>query len=254
MEQVDERQLAQLFQTAADDGPPASFGHSDVVAASHRETRRRRTRIAGGSALVVAVLLGGVAVGNNLLGGPRNAETTSAGGMADSTPQSAEVERGEQVPAEQLPGQLSSPDSQTQGADKAGKIIPWPGLAADGARAGCGPADRELADALAAQLPAAGQSAPMAVPDACPPEARAVAVPVSEDGADGWIYLVLAPVRGDGPADQPVERAADGALGFQRLTPSGRVLVVLSVPAVDNGQPPFAADTMILAEEIGSKF
>ena len=253
MEQVDERQLAQLFQTAAGDGPPASFGHSDVVAASHRETRRRRTRIAGGSALVVAVLLGGVAVGNNLLGGPRNAETTSAGGLADSTHQSAEAERAEPAPDEQQPGTLSSPDSQSQGTDKSGEVIPWPGLAEDDARAGCGPADRELADALAAQLPAAAQNAPIAVPDACPPGARAVAVPVSEDGADGWIYLVLAPVRGDGPADQPVERA-DGALGFQRLTPSGRVLVVLSVPAVDNGQPPFAADTMILAEEIGSKF
>lgn len=264
MEQVDERQLAELFQAAADGGPPARFGHTDVVTAARRATVRRRAGIAGGATLGVAALLGAVLIGNSLLGGPEGGDLTAAGSVAESSADLAESapppigsdQRGRdeaQPKPPQQPGELNAPADPPPGTGESGKVVPWPGLGDDGARAGCGQADRELAEALAAQLPAADEARAVAVPDRCPPQARAVAVPVEDGDAAGWIYLVLAPVRGDGPADRPLERA-DGALGYQRLARSGEVLVVLSVPQVDGGRAPFASDTLRLAEELGSRY
>jgi hypothetical protein len=270
MEQVDERQLAELFRAAADGGPPARFGHGDVVTASRRATMRRRAGIAGATTLGVAVLLGAVLTGNALFGGPRGSDMSAASpeqplsesdrqGRADAQPQQqpgelgvpASPSGGPGVPASPSPG-LSVP-APSQGTGKSGKVVPWPGLGDGDARAGCGPADRELAEALAARLPAVDPALAVAVPDSCPPQARAVAVPVADADAAGWIYLVLAPVRGDGPPDRPLKRA-DGAVGYQWLAPSGRVLVVLSVPRVDGGRPPFASDIPRIAEELGSRY
>jgi hypothetical protein len=264
---VDERQLAELFQAAADGGPPARFGHTDVVMASRRATRRR-AGIVGAATLVVAVLLGGVLIGNALFGGQRGAEMQAAGSASEPSAQ-PQIESDQQgraaEPSQERPGGPGAPAAPSQGpggldvpapsqaTGESGKVVPWPGLRDGDARAACGPPDRELAEALAAQLPAAGQAPAEAVPDGCPPQARAVAVPVVDGAAAGWIYLVLAPVLGDGPPDAPLKRA-DGAVGYQRLVQSGSVLVVLSVPRFDGGQAPFAADTPRLAEALGSRY
>jgi hypothetical protein len=257
MEQVDERQLVELFQAAADGGPPARFDHSDVVTASRRATVRRRAGIAGGATLGVAALLGAVLVGNALLGGPEGGELAASGSVAESSAESVppqiNSDRDGRAEAPPQASELNIPGAPSQGTGESGKVVPWPGLGDHDARAGCGPADRVLAQALAARLPAAETARAVAVPDRCPPDARAVAVPVEDGDSAGWIYLVLAPVRGDGPADRPLERA-DGALGYQWLARSGRVLVVLSVPQADGGRPPFALDTPRLAEELGSRF
>jgi hypothetical protein len=267
MEQVDERQLAELFRAAADGGPPARFSHSDVVTTSRRVTTRRRARIAGAATFGVAVLLGVVLIGNALFGrGQDGGDMTTAGGSAESPaqPQMESDRQGHaEPPPREQPGGLGLPASPpsgppppgtaSQGTGESGKDIPWPGLRDGDARAGCGQADHELARALAAQLPAADRDRAVAVPDRCPPQARAVAVPVEDAGAAGWIYLVLAPVRGDGPADHSLERA-DGAFGYQRLARSGMVLVVLSVPRADGGRAPFASDIPRIAEELGSRY
>jgi hypothetical protein len=265
-EQVDERQLAELFRAAADGGPPARFSHSDVVTTSRRITTRRRAGIAGAATFGVAVLLGAVLTGNALFGGPERDDLTAAGSPAESPAQprmesdgqgQAEAPPPKQAPPEPTPPEQASglgvPASPSQGTGESGKVVPWPGLGDDDARAGCGQADRELAEALAAQLPAADQARAVAVPDRCPPDARAVAVPVEDAAAAGWIYLVLAPVRGDGPPDRPLERA-DGALGYQRLARSGLVLVVLSVPRVEGGPAPFASDLSRVAENLGLRY
>lgn len=261
---MDERQLAELFRTAADGGPPASFGHSDVVAASHRATKRRRAAMAGGSALGVAVLLGAALAGSGTLGGPDDgpmSAATGGSGQEDLSPHIAESAPDANERAEQpSPSPSSLADSRPEppgdqpGTGKSGLVVPWPGLGDDDARAECGGADQELAKALAVELPAAAGTEAKAVPDACPPDARAVAVPVMDGENPGWIYVVLAPVRGDGPTEQPVLRAEDGARGYQKYTPDGLVLVVLSVPATPGGPAPFAADTPRLAEEIGSEY
>ena len=269
MEQVDERQLAELFQAAADGGPPARFSHTDVVVASRRAAARRRAGIVGAATLGVAVLMGALLIGNALFGARQGGDMTAVGGAAEP-PTRPQVESDRQGPADapaqkQQPGELGLPASPSQetpglglpslspGTRESGKVVPWPGLGDGDAHAGCGPADRELAEALAARLHAADQTRAVPVPDGCPPEARAVAVPVTDADAAGWIYLVLAPVRGDGPADAPLKRA-DGAVGYQWLAPSGKVLVVLSVPQADGGRAPFAADIPRLAEELGSRY
>jgi hypothetical protein len=254
---VDERQLAELFRAAADDGPPAGFGHAEVVAASRRATARRRASIAGGSVLAVAVLFGGVAVGGGLFsgGGGMGQEATSAGGgaqMSEVWPVPAQEGVPEIAPNAEGPTQLSVPDDRSQGTGTSGKVVPWPGLGDDDARAGCGQADRELAEALAAQLPAANSELAEPVPDGCPPQARAVAVPVEDGGTTGWIYVVLAPVGGSA-TDVAVQRE-DGARGHQVLAASGQVLVVLSVPSADGGRPPFGARTSRIAEALRNRF
>lgn len=250
---MDERELAQLFEAAADDAPPSRFGHADVVVASRRATQRRRAGIAAGSVFAVAVLAGGVALGGGLFAGRDNAERATAGSAIESDQQAPGGGQADSAPPQRQPSELSVPGE----AALPGKAVPWPGLSDSAASASCGEADRELAQALARELPAADTTAAGPVPDACPPGVRAVAVPVADGDATGSIYLVLGPV--DAPltaatTGQPVEREQDGASGYQHRTASGRLLLVLSVPSVDGEQPPFAADAAALAERIGSEF
>lgn len=69
----------------------------------------------------------------------------------------------------------------------------------------------------------------------------------------GMIYAVLAPVRGDGPADQIVTRV-DGAFGYAVYTPEGNVLLVLSVPDTPGGPTPYADRTKPAAEKIAQRY
>lgn len=256
---MDERQLTELFRDAADDGPSATFGHADVVAASRRVTARRRMALAGGSTLGIAVLVGGIVVGGGYLrdtGGGDSLATAGSGGGSSSSSQVLE----DQQERASTPGELAAPPSPAadkdgpespaeQGRGDSGKVVPWPGLRDDGARAGCGPVDRELADALIRELPATSGVQPFAVPDACPPDARAAAIPV--DG--GSIYVVLGPVRGDGPPDLFVGRA-DGAVGYSIYTGRGNVLLVMSVPSVEGGVAPHLDRLQPVAEKLAQAY
>jgi hypothetical protein len=259
---VDERQLAELFRDAADGGPAASFGHADVVAGSHRATLRRRRAIASGAALAMAVLVGSIVIGGGFLRGPdryaqqgSTAGSSGGGGAALSAPPAQEDRQG-QYP----PGPLTAPTTTAvdkngpeanaeQGRTASGKVVPWPGLRDDDARAECGPADRELADALIGEFPATADSVPQPVRDGCPPQARAAALPVS----GGLIYAVLGPAAGDGQPNQ-AERRDDGAVGYAVYTPTGNVLLVLSVPAEPGGTPPYADRTQQAAEAIAQRY
>ncbi len=262
---MDERQLAELFRDAADGGPSAGFGHSDVLAASRRATARRRMAMATGSALGIVVLVGGIVVGGGYLrdtGGGADSAATAGSAQEQSAPQVLEDQQGRSS----QPGELAVPPSASadtdvpgetreQGPASSGKVVPWPGLRDDVARAGCGPVDRELADALRGEFPATtgstlttrGDAFP--VPDGCPDAARAAALPV--DG--GSLYVVLAPVRGDGPTEMYFGRE-DGALGFSVYTTKGDVLVLLAVPEVDGGEPPHAADLEPVATSLATRF
>jgi hypothetical protein len=264
---VDERQLAELFRDAADGGPAAGFGHADVVAASHRATARRRMATAGGSALGIIVLVGGIVLGSGYFRGTEGgSDNATSGGSAQEAAQPPSVLGDQRERSSQAaPGGLSAPSASAdtdvpdgtgeQGPASSGKVVPWPGLRDDDARAGCGPVDRELADALVSEFPATsgsdlattGEFFP--VPDGCPPDARAAALPV--DG--GALYVVLAPVRGDGPTEQFVGRP-DGAIGFSAYTPKGQVLVVLSVPETAGGEAPYAPAVMPVATALAERY
>jgi len=262
---VDERQLSELFRDAADDGPSAGFGHAEVVAASHRATTRRRMAMATGSALGIVVLVGGIVVGGGYLrdtgGGAENA-STAGGAQEQPTPQVLEDQLGRSSQPDELavpPSASADTDvpgeTREQGPASSGKVVPWPGLRDDVARAGCGPVDRELADALVGEFPATTGSAltttgpAVAVPELCPPQARAAAVPV--DG--GFLYVVLAPVMGDGPTEMYVGRE-DGAVGYYVYTPKGAVLQVLAVPASTGGEAPQAAALEPVATALAARF
>lgn len=255
---MDERQLAELFHEAAGDAPNATFDHADVVAASRRVTARRRMAVAGGSAIGIAVLVGGIVIGSGFFspsgsqigsatGGSGEAQSRQAPPALDSDNQSQRQQPEAASPLSEADG--NGPEATAeQGRTASGKVVPWPGLRNDGARAGCGPVDRELADALISEFPATTAAQARPVPDGCPPDAKAAAIPVS----GGWLYVVLGPVAGDGPPDQFVARD-DGSVGFSFYTPKGSVLLVLSVPDA-GASPPFIDRLQPLAEKIGSRY
>jgi len=252
---VDERQLTELFRDAADGGPPPSFGHADVVAASRRATARRRMATTGATALGMVVLVGSIVVGGGFL---RDADSGGAGqaataGDADA-PSVMEDQHGSTLsplvapPSDAADRNVPEANAE-QGRTASGKVVPWPGLRDDDARAGCGPVDRELADVLIGEFPATPTAASLAVPDQCPAGARSAVLPV--DG--GAIYLVLGPVSGDGPPDRVVTRD-DGAIGYFVYTAKGNGLLVLSVPATAGGPAPYADRTQPVAEKLRQRF
>lgn len=253
---MDERQLAEMFRAAADGGPPASFEHADVVQSSRRATARRRRAIAGGTAITVAVLAGSMVVGGGFLrdtgGASREATAGGAGGTSSGPQVLGDQQSG--VPGLAAPPSTSVdmnvPEANAeQGRTASGKVVPWPGLRDDVARAGCGPVVRELADVLVGELPATPTGEPLPVPDLCPSGAQAAAVPV--DG--GAVYVVLAPVTGTPTGNQPVKRD-DGAVGYQATTPGGRLLLVLAVPDRDGGTAPYAEQVRPIAEKIATRY
>ena len=110
--------------------------------------------------------------------------------------------------------------------------------------------DRELGAIVSAEFPAIPLAGPpVGVLEPCPPDARAVGLPLP----GGLLYVVLAPVRGDGPADGPVKRD-DGAVGYFVYTPKGNGLLVLSVPVVVGSPPPAADQVQRLAEAIAQRY
>lgn len=261
---MNEQQLAELFREAAGGGPPARFALDDVISSSRRATARRRRAIAGGSAVAVLALVGSIVFSGGLRGTDSGAEQAATAGSVNQ-PQSGDLVAGE--PRGQQPGPQATPPPPAvdqnvpeakaeQGRPASGKVVPWPGLRDGIARAGCGPVDRELADALIGEL-SATPDAPLApVPDACPPAARAAALQVP----GGMIYVVLAPsgdgrtaATGGGRADQPVRRD-DGAAGYAVYTPTSRMLLVLGVPATPGGAVPLAERIRPAAEKIARSF
>ncbi len=159
---MDEQRLGQAFRDAAEELPPASFGHDDVVAASRRATTRRRGMLAGGTLLGVAVVAGGLVAGG-LVAGDQDLPTAADAALAPG---------GREADA----GKLSTLDAPR-----------------------CGPIDAELVADLTAVLAHRGSavSGPAsAVPEPCPAGSRAAAVPVT----GGVLYVLLVPLVEPEPA------------------------------------------------------
>jgi hypothetical protein len=260
---VDERQLSELFRDAAEGGPPASFGHAEVVARSRRITARRRMAVAG-SALGLVLVAGGVAVGGGYLRGVDSGVDSGTGQAAsagaaqqqrEAAPPNTYAPPQDQagqlaVPATPAPGKGDLAAGAEQGRASSGKVFPWPGQQSDGNQIGsCGPVDADLAAALTGELPAGVGATPAAVPDGCPEGARAAAVPVP----GGALYVVLAPAADNAPSDGPLSRQ-DGAVGQAVRTRAGLVLAVLSVPTADGGPAPYADQVSALATKLAQRF
>ncbi|GAA3880854.1 hypothetical protein GCM10022243_51850 [Saccharothrix violaceirubra] len=222
---MDEQKLSELFREAATDVPPASFDLGGVRSASYRATARRRSAIAAGTSLVFVLLLGG---GFVLSGG---ASHTSGTARQDASPGAAEstvpmIAQEPTVPNTGGTSPYSLPrDSSTQGDELPGSA----GTAdAGNASRGCVEVDRELAVALADELPVATPPAVPAVAQ-CPEGARGASYPV-RDGADqGTVTVVFVP---DGVAVLPTGASAPAR---------GGTVYVFSTPAAGTGTGPFSS-------------
>ncbi|MEU3272401.1 hypothetical protein ABZ639_16285 [Saccharomonospora sp. NPDC006951] len=242
---MDEKELEELFLEAPGEPPPPGFTAADVATASRKATAKRRTVVAGVAAAVVA--LGGVGTTIGLLSGPAPSEqTTAAAPQAESAPSAgrgnAENDQSgqPQSEAERHPSaQVVPQDSPKQGGEPGGKTDPRVG-----STAGCDKVDRELANALAGELPVTASAAALPA-SACPSGTRGAALPF--DG--GTVDVVLVPEGG-----RSSFQWAEGTVTAQRRTAGGATVVVASVPAPGSQAPPFADRLDDIAAALAERF
>ncbi|MFC4005507.1 hypothetical protein [Prauserella oleivorans] len=225
---MDERDLKELFRAAPGDPPPAAFDVGDVTAASRRATARRRALVAGVAAAVV-VLGGGAAGVGVLLGDDGGGDSVTAARKDEST--SAGQPRGSEG---RLPNAQNFPEAE-----------PKQGGSVDGESThGCDKVDRELATALAGELPApAADASPGEV---CPAHARSVAFRM--DGA--IVTAVLAP---PGTALE-LPRQPEGSRIVERRTASGGTLVLVRTPVTGSVTMAHPADLDRIASVLAGRF
>jgi hypothetical protein len=235
---MDERKLAELMTDAVAETPPPTFDQDDVARASERLRVRRRNTVIAGSAASVAVLASASVLavalwsGTNSEGGATQAarEASSSNGNAapyevpeEDSAASAKTQRDENVPSE----------TPKQGGSSSGNAGPaGPG----GTPSGCGQADRELAAALAGELPAAAaidRDAPQPVVLECPHESLGAAFSVHEGDRTGVVSVVL--VQPD--VTTPTWQLAEGAHRARATTPHGATVLVVTEPADGSAAP-----------------
>jgi len=252
---VDEHQLAELFREAVRGAPPPSFDERDVASASHRARARQRTAIVAGSTLGVALLVGGAVVGADLVRG--------GGGTHDAAAPMAPQQR---TVAPHAP--MNTLDLPVPGAPSPGGPPPWSfpevppeqgggtsgdaGPRAGGAQSGCGPADRELAVALAGELPAAADSQPVPVAAQCPPGARAAGYVVRDNSDVGLFSVVLVP--GGAGGTQTRFSGPGGVTVFSVTTRGGAELVVASQPQQGSANAPFGDQVSQVAQHLAERY
>jgi hypothetical protein len=251
---VDEKKLAELFNDAVRETPPPSFDTGDVRQASHRATVRHRNRLVAGSALAL-VLLGGAAITTVALSGGQSTTTASSpastGGEQDSSSGTMLNEGNAEAPRQAAPGQTLSDRAETpkQGGSPSGEA----GGSAGSTPSGCGQADRELAAALAGELPAAAKKSVTAVPFGCPTGTRAAAFRVTDGPRAGTISVLLLPPGTAGIAPFGIEvQGTVNSSGLARI--SGGTIVIVSQPTPELAEPPFGENTIRIAEALGTRF
>ncbi|PXY31465.1 hypothetical protein [Prauserella muralis] len=241
---MDERDLKELFRDAPGEPPPPRFTAADVAAASRRATARRRNTIAGVAAAVV-VLAGGTAGILGAVLSPGQGESASQAQAPAMGEASGDV-RGQEQPGPSQERPLSTDaegfprTSPKQGGEASGEA----GRQA-GSTSGCDKVDRELATALAGELPVTAETG--ARPGrVCPTGSRSAGFPV--DG--GTITAVLVPGR-DVPsvADQP-----EGTRTAHSATAGGGTVLVVSTPADGAASAPLAGDLDRIAVALARRF
>ncbi|QFZ23740.1 hypothetical protein [Saccharothrix syringae] len=251
---MDEQKLAELFRDAARDAPPASFDVAGVRSASARADARRRSTIALGATLAAVLLVGG-GVAATLA--PDTASDTAAAGSAEGgsspnvtpfgTPEAADV-----APEDAAPGRTGGPppkslpeDTPTQGGEPSGSA----GRSTTGSTPpGCVEVDRELADALASELPVARDLIPAPAAARCPAGARGASFLLRDGAVTGTVSVVLTPAGALPPSFD------EGTLSETAAASGGRELHVLATPAAGAGEVPFAGELPSLAQRLAERF
>ncbi|WP_410604813.1 hypothetical protein [Amycolatopsis sp. lyj-90] len=218
---MDENDLKALFRDAPGDAPASSFDTADVVHASRRATARRRNGIAVACSAVVLVLAGvgmfGVLGGTDFQMGTAaksGNEAASPGqpGAASARP----LDSGES-------SNFSNPPPQQGGGgpEKTGQMT------AEGTY-GCDQVDRELATALAGELPVPVDVAKSTPGDICTTGARSAGFQVPGGSVAVAVF----------PAGASVPPVPIGASSAQRTTAKGSLVVVVSL-GDGSGRPAF---------------
>ncbi|MBP2475774.1 hypothetical protein JOF53_004646 [Crossiella equi] len=251
---MDEHKLADAFRDAVREVPPPSFGEQDVVQASHRASARQRRLVLSGSAFGVVLLAGGTLAVSTLFGPSSDPQIASG---ASTTAQEGTVLGGEATPFSDQQDEPRSPQGSGSAkppippsTSKQGEV-PGGGGPSTAGTEGCGLADRDLAAALAAEIPAARTLTAEQVPAGyCTSGARGAAVSTPE----GKLMVVLAPSAG-APLDRDVHTfEQDGLRGVTMNTPKGAPLTVYSLAAKPGKAGPFGDDLARLVKALSDKF
>lgn len=279
MSAMDERQLGELFRTAAAsvDPPTAGFDHDDVLAGSRRVSRRQRALVTAAVVAVAGLGVGAVAGGGLARTGPAStlAEAPAAGPSAASGPSpesgpadardsggtgSGGAGSGGAVPDAGSGGATleSAPASGAAPNAAAPKMAPTPfaappgtldagptarSKAAPGFVAGCAKPDAEVFAQLTAVLPEPRGRTARPVPGGCAEGGVGAAVTVN----GGTLAVVLTPAGVPDP--KPADNAGRRSVVVEAR--SGRVLR-LTATAPD-GPPPYRDRLRDLADELGGR-
>jgi len=246
---MDEKKLTDLLKDVVADTPPPTFTHADVTRESERQRQRRRNGLLTGSAFGVAVLAGATALGVALWTGEvspsqvTSAESGAAAGNGSAAPYELPDEDAKAAaPTERGQDQGFPPETPKQGGSSDGNGGP---AGPTGTPSGCEQVDRELAAALAGELPAAANikvDNALPVQFSCPADSRGAMFVVP----DGQISVLLLPVGTSMIYDssEPVINSAE------EPTSTGLTVVVVSVPASTDGSAPYASDLKRFARAI----
>jgi hypothetical protein len=256
---MDERKLAELLQDVVADAPPPSFDQNDVARASERQRIRRRNGILTGSAFGVVGLASATALSVALWTGPQSAEQTNeadsaaAGGNASAGPYELPEEGEADSPkAERENAPQDAPSvPRKQGRNPSGEAGPEsPGSTPTG----CEQADRELAAALAGELPAAANlqvNDVQSVELACPQGSLGAMYRVVDSGQSGTFSAVI--VQPD--ISPPVwTNIPAGTQRAESITNDGRTVVVLSEPRLDRDIAPYGDEVQQVANGLARLF
>lgn len=225
---MDENELKALFRDAPGEAPLPTFDTADVVRASKRATARRRNGIAGACSALVLVLAGVGMFG--MLGRVDEGSLTAA---SNSEPEAASQGQPGAGSARPLDSGESSnfsdppPQQGGSGPEKTGQMT------AEGTF-GCDQVDRELATALAGELPVPVDIAQATPGDVCTTGARSAGFQVPGGTVAAAVF----------PAGSAVPPLPAGAAIVQRTTAKGSLVVVVSLGDGTTGRPAFSASDL----------
>ncbi len=245
-----ENKLSELMKGAVADTPPPTFTYADVTQESDRQRQRRRNGLLTGSAFGVAVLAGATALGVALWTGESSpsqvtsAESDTAAGNGSAAPYELPNEdTGAAAPTERGEDRGFPPETPKQGGSSEGNGGP---AGPTGTPSGCEQVGRELAAALAGELPAAANvkvNDALPVSYQCPPGSRGAAFALP----DGQISVIMVPAN-----DVLVLDSNAGTRQATSRTSTGSQVIVVSVPAAADSPAPYAADLSHFARVIAN--
>jgi hypothetical protein len=153
------------------------------------------------------------------------------------------------LPVPGSPAPRSFPEATPeQGGGATGEV----GRRADGTLSGCGPVDRELAAALAGELPAAAGGQMVVVDAQCPQGARAAGYLVHEGDALGVVSVVFLP----GGSERSTTRFSGpgSTTTFSVTTRSGGQLTVASQAQRGSAAAPYGDRVGPIATNLANRY